>query len=282
MRVPPVSVDTTLKQLYIGLTTRPIPAIPAFVPSSHLWFVDREASQSGIIVFDRLEKVSFPQQIAQRIRSLILDRQLGPGDRLPSERAMSEQFGVSRSSIREGIKLLDALGWVEIRIGDGIYVNDNLNQTVLQSLSWAIILSESVAAELLESRMILEPQIAALASQRADEADKAAIYETIERMEREIGTVDKVVEADMDFHLAVARAARNQILFQTLSGLQQIMRSHLTDFYIGEYEQRRALEEHRAVYTAILRGDALEAETTMAASILKAQDLPAAADAPEP
>jgi GntR family transcriptional repressor for pyruvate dehydrogenase complex len=224
-------------------------------------------------VFERLEKPSYPQLVAQRVRSLIVDRQLGPGDRLPSERAMAEQFGVSRSSIREGIKLLDALGWVEIRIGDGIYVSNDLSQSVMQSLSWAIILSESVAAELIEARTVLEPHLAALAAQRADDKHRAAIYETIDRMEREIGNVERVVEADMDFHLAVARAAQNNLLFQTLSGLQQIMRAHLKDFYIGESEQRHALADHRAVYEAIARGDADEASAAMAAGILKPQDL---------
>lgn len=220
-------------------------------------------------MFDRLEKTSYPELIAQRIRSLILDRQLGAGDRLPSERAMSEQFGVSRSSIREGIKLLNALGWVDIRIGDGIYVSSNLSQSVLESLSWAIVLTESVASELIEARMVIEPQIAAFAAERATDGDKANIQETIDRMQRHMGNVEEVIRADMDFHLAIAKAARNQILYQTLVGLQQIMRSHIAQFYVSQREQEQALADHRLIFDAILQGDSHAAHAAMTAGIVK-------------
>ncbi|MEJ2560121.1 MAG: GntR family transcriptional regulator, partial [Anaerolineae bacterium] len=86
------------------------------------------------------------------MKELILNRKLGPGDRLPSERELALEFGVSRASIREAIKALTALGLLETRIGDGTYVRPNLGESVLEPLSWAVLLAEGVGPDLAETR----------------------------------------------------------------------------------------------------------------------------------
>lgn len=220
-------------------------------------------------MFNQLEKLTYPEQIAQRIRTLILERQLGAGDRLPSERVMAERFGVSRSSIREGIKLLAALGWVEIRTGDGTYISSDLTGSVLKTLSWAVILTENVASDLVEARLVIEPNLAALSAKRANEENKAEILETIERMENNIGESGEVVKADLDFHIAIAKSSGNQMLFETLVGLQHIMRSHLEKYHTGIDEQKHALKDHCNIYDAIRNGDAAAARKAMVKSIVK-------------
>lgn len=224
-------------------------------------------------MFNRLEKTTYPDLIAQRIRSLILEQHLGLGERLPPERELADQFGVSRSSIREGIKLLAAQGLVEIHSGDGTYVSSDLTTSVLQPISWAISLSDADYSEFVEVRMILEPAIAALAAMRASDEDKAQMLETIQNLEASIGDTAKVVEADMDFHLVLARSVGNQVIFETMVGLQRLIRPLMSQIPLDLDFQNKALQEHREIYEAILDGDATAARKLMAKSIAKDKNI---------
>jgi GntR family transcriptional repressor for pyruvate dehydrogenase complex len=224
-------------------------------------------------LFNQLEKSTYPQLIAERVRRLITEQHLGSGDRLPSEREMAEQFGVSRSSIREGIKLLAAQGLVETRTGDGIYVTDDLTTSVLQPVSWAISLIDTDYSDFVETRMILEPTVAALAALRASEDDKRQMLETIHRLEASLGDQEKVVEADMDFHLVIAKSVSNQLLFEAMVGIQRLLRPILSSTPLELEYQKLALQEHKDIFEAIQRGDAAEARDAMAKSIAKDQDL---------
>jgi GntR family transcriptional repressor for pyruvate dehydrogenase complex len=223
-------------------------------------------------LFNRLEKTNLPEQIAQRIRAMILEQHLGAGERLPPERELADQFGVSRSSIREGIKLLAAQGLVDIRTGDGTFVSSDLTTSVLQPISWAISLSDASYAEFVEVRMLLEPAIAALAALRANEDDKAEMFETIQNLEASQGDTVKVVEADMDFHLVLARSIGNQVIFEMIVGFQRIIRPLMAGIPLDLDFQNKALQEHREIYEAILRGDATTARKLMAKSIAKDKD----------
>ncbi|MGD9092868.1 MAG: FadR/GntR family transcriptional regulator [Anaerolineales bacterium] len=224
-------------------------------------------------MFNQLEKSTYPQLIAERVRRLITEQHLYSGDRLPSEREMAEQFGVSRSSIREGIKLLAAQGLVETRTGDGIYVTDDLTTSVLQPVSWAISLIDTDYSDFVETRMILEPTVAALAALRASEEDKRQMLETIHRLEASLGDQEKVVEADMDFHLVIAKSVGNQLLFETMVGIQRLLRPILSSTPLELEYQKLALQEHKDIFEGIQRGDAAAAREAMAKSIAKDQDL---------
>lgn len=224
-------------------------------------------------MFSRLEKTTYPDLISQRIRSLILKQHLGAGERLPPERELADQFGVSRSSIREGIKLLAAQGLVEIRTGDGTYVSSDLTTSVLQPISWAISLSDAEYSEFVEIRMILEPAIAALASMRANDEDKAEMLQTIQNLEASIGDTAKVVEADMDFHLVLARSVNNQVIFEIMVGLQRLIRPMMAEIPLDLDFQNKALKEHREIYEAILHRNSTAAKKLMAKSIAKDKDV---------
>jgi len=220
-------------------------------------------------LFDQLDKTTFPQQVSDHIRRLITERHLVPGDRLPSERAMAEKFGVSRSSIREGIKLLAAQGLVETRTGDGIYVADDLATSVLQPLTWAISMMDADYDVFFEARMILEPALAALAAIRATEKDMKRMEATIDRLEASLGDSEKAVVADMDFHLVIANSIGNQILCEFIVGLQRLLRPFLTKKPLDLDGQNLALKEHKEIFEAIKNRDANTARSAMRKSIAK-------------
>lgn len=218
-------------------------------------------------MFQRLEKPSYPELIIEQIKKLILDRELEPGDRLPAERELAQQFGVSRPSIREAIRALTALGLVDARTGDGTYVNTTLRESVLEPLSWAVLLSRGITRDLAEARKIIEPGIAALAAQRATASDKENLLETINSMRESIGTPPVVAEADLEFHMALAKAARNQILLGIMRGLQRLLEELITSHLMKIEDQKWCLQEHIEIYEAIQEGNAAKAEQVMFRSL---------------
>lgn len=225
------------------------------------------AAQSD--AFRAIDRSNYPQQIAARIRGLILERRLASGDRLPTEREMAQLFGVSRSSIREAIKLLSAVGLLDSRTGAGIHVSANLGQSVLQPLSLAIFLSEGVQRDLVEARQVLEPGLAALAAQHASEAQKEEMLRTVNQMEAALGHPEEVALADLEFHLIVAKATGNQLLLEVLVGFQHLLRPHITGNLITLPGQQEALRGHKLIYSAIKRSDPEGAREAMAASFVK-------------
>ena len=218
-------------------------------------------------MFEKLEKATYPQLITEKMRELILERKLDPGDQLPSERELAEQFGVSRASIREAISALIALGFVEARTGTGTYVSTNLTDSVLQPLSWAVLLGEGIGRELAEARKVIEPAVAALAAQRATAADKEELLRTVNSMREAIGEPSLMAEADLKFHMALAKAARNQVLLETMTGLQRLLQSLIVSHLLEDGNQTLCLQEHIEIYGAIEAGDADKAQQAMATSI---------------
>jgi GntR family transcriptional repressor for pyruvate dehydrogenase complex len=222
-----------------------------------------------IILFEKLEKLTYSELIIEKMKELILDRKLGPGDRLPSERELALEFGVSRASIREAIKALTALGLLETRTGDGTYVRPNLGESVLEPLSWAVLLAEGVGPDLAETREVIEPSIAGLAAERATASEKKQLLTTLNAMREAVGNPPAFAQADLEFHLALAKAAHNQILLEVMNGLQRLLFGLITSHVIEIEDQKRCLRKHVDVYEAVVAGDAAKAREAMLGSLYK-------------
>jgi GntR family transcriptional repressor for pyruvate dehydrogenase complex len=222
-----------------------------------------------IILFEKLEKLTYSELIIEKMKELILDRKLGPGDRLPSERELALEFGVSRASIREAIKALTALGLLETRTGDGTYVRPNLGESVLEPLSWAVLLAEGVGPDLAETREVIEPSIAGLAAERATASEKKQLLTTLNAMREAVGNPPAFAQADLEFHLALAKAAHNQILLEVMNGLQRLLFGLITSHVIEIEDQKRCLRKHVDVHEAVVAGDAAKAREAMLGSLYK-------------
>jgi len=220
-------------------------------------------------LFEKLEKLTYSELIIDRMKELIVGRELGPGDRLPSERELAGEFGVSRTSMREAIKALIALGLLESRTGDGTYVRTNLSESVLEPLSWAVLLAEGVGPDLAEARRVMEPGIAALAAERATASDKERLLETLDAMRQAIGNPPGAAEADLEFHLALAKSTHNQILVEVMNGLQRLLHGLITSHVVEIEHQELCLRKHVDVYEAVVLGDATKAREAMLASLNK-------------
>src|ERR1700733_4526910 len=151
--------------------------------------------------------------IVQQVEDSILQGQLKPGDQLPAERDLAQQFGVSRTAVREAVKTLREKGLVEAYSGRGTFVTNGTSQAIRQSLDLMIRINpQEGSANLAELRLVLEPDIAALAAGRIEEQLLATMRDSVAVMERNLHDPDGYVEADLEFHLALAEAVGNPLI----------------------------------------------------------------------
>lgn len=174
--------------------------------------------------FRRVQLTRVYVKVAHQIKRLIASGQLKPGDQLPTERQLEARLKVGRSSIREALRSLETMGLVVIRHGSGTYVTDANAENLATELAAQIIKAEGDPADLMEARRLIEPEIAALAAQRARPEDLAALHEAVERMQGEAEANRGDREPDIAFHKALAKAAQNPVLEQLAGGLCDLRR----------------------------------------------------------
>lgn len=204
------------------------------------------------------------EQIVQQIESRILRGELKPGDKLPAERELAEQFGVSRTAVREAVKALIQLGLVDAQPGRGTFVIQR-SPSGVRDVMTQILKSdlERGTRDLVEVREILEPEIAFLAAQRAGEEHRSAMRAAIAQMEQSLTDIDAFIEADLDFHLALAEASRNSLILALIDNLVDILRSARRRIALVPGGITRAQEHHKRIYAAIERGDGNAARQAM-------------------
>lgn len=207
--------------------------------------------------------------IVERLEALILEGSLKAGERLPPERALAEQFGVSRPSLREAIQKLAARGLLVSRQGGGTFVAETLGSTFSDPLLELLGSSEEAQRDLLEFRHTLEGACAYYAAQRATPMDHQRLREAFEALQQCYARPparDRAEEglADARFHLAIAEASHNAVLLHTIKGLFDLLKRNVVTNIGGMYAQRgetrdMLMRQHRELFEAIVEGRAEEA-----------------------
>ena len=215
-------------------------------------------------LFSTLNRADLADRIIFEIKKMISERKLLPGQKLPTERELTEQFGVSRASVREALHSLETLGLVDARVGSGTYVVENPD-AILKHLSWAVYFSESMESDLTEARKIIEPEIAAMAAQNATDAE---IAELSKRLTDTAHDPEEAAQQDYNFHIALARAAHNRVLEEMMVGMQWILRGTIA----RRLQRDRSMEyvclaEHQRIYEAVKRRDCEAARREMRLSV---------------
>ncbi len=213
------------------------------------------------------------EQIVQQIEESILKGELTPGSQLPAERELAEQFGVSRTAVREAIKALQEKGFVDAFPGRGTFVTNGTSSSMRRSLDRIIKSGESDGlAYLVEVREILEPEIAALAATRADYEDLAAMREAIDVMDNAEWSSEAFIEADLDFHLALAEAAANPIVLSLIDSIVGLLREQRLRISRVQGGPERGQQYHRSILEAIERHDAQGARAAMQAHLWQVRE----------
>jgi GntR family transcriptional regulator, transcriptional repressor for pyruvate dehydrogenase complex len=195
------------------------------------------------------------EQIVQQIENSIGKGTLKPGDQLPAERELAEQFGVSRTAVREAVKALHEKGLVEAYPGRGTFITSETSNTTRITLDRMMRAGRLQGAlQLVEVREILEPEIAALAATRANAESLKEMRQAVKAMDTAQEDPDAYIEADLDFHLALAEASANPVIFSLIDSIVAVLREQrMRIFKIdggpirGQYHHKKILEavEHR-------------------------------------
>lgn len=223
----------------------------------------------GSVALEPIVSQRLYQQVADSLRKQIQSGAMPPGSRLPSEKTLAQQLGVSRPTVREAMIALEIAGLVEIRTGSGSYVRQR-DAIVAPSID-----TGPGPIELLHARILIEGEIAAEAAQRATSDDLAAIAATIKEMESMIARGEHSRSADQNFHVAIARASGNDVLASIVGELWAGMFSPLFHQFSERTRlvrrQDAALEEHRAIFAALRTHDALGARAAMRHHLMQVQ-----------
>ncbi len=204
------------------------------------------------------------EQIVQQIEESILKGALKEGDQLPAERELAQQFGVSRTAVREAVKTLREKGLVEAYPGRGTFITNGTSQAIRQSLDLMIKIGQPDGSlQLAEVRTILEPEIAALAATRIEEQHLAMMREAIGVMESALKDPDAYIEADLDFHLALAEAAANPLILSLLDSIVGLLREQRLGIFYVEGGPERGQFHHKRILEAVEKRDAEKARAAM-------------------
>jgi GntR family transcriptional repressor for pyruvate dehydrogenase complex len=208
------------------------------------------------------------EQIVQQVEDSILKGQLKPGDQLPAERDLAQRFGVSRTAVREAVKTLREKGLVEAYSGRGTFVTNGTSQATRQSLDLMIRINQQEgSANLAELRLVLEPDIAGLAAGRIEEQLLTTMREAVAEMDRNLHDPDGYVEADLDFHLALAEAVGNPLILSLLDSIVGLLREQRSRIFNVEGGPQRGQYHHKRILAAIEQRDSDAAREAMRAHL---------------
>jgi GntR family transcriptional repressor for pyruvate dehydrogenase complex len=203
------------------------------------------------------------EEIVQQFHLLIRQGALKHGDRLPSERELSEQFKVSRSSVREAIRALELQGLVVSRRGSGTFISTESLDSVLDLVAANLNTGEAMLQDVFEMRHLMEPHIAALAAQRATADEVRRMQEILEEQQRQIDLGETGVESDTAFHFALASATHNSALIKVVSAIEDILQMSRDRSLQEPGRPQRSLASHRQILQMIEMGDAAGARGAM-------------------
>jgi GntR family transcriptional repressor for pyruvate dehydrogenase complex len=202
-------------------------------------------------------------ELVESLKQLIRDGAYRPGDRLPSERALSDEFGVSRPTVREALQALAAMKVVEQRHGSGVYVAPLAVYDLLEPVRFALELNEPRLASLFEIRLALEPIAARLAAARATDEEVEELWRIVEAAGRPRVSQARFVELDTELHDLVLRAARDDLLRSIVSSLGVLSRKSRQRTVRQAGVRNMTVRDHRAVVGAIDAGDGIAAARAM-------------------
>lgn len=214
----------------------------------------------------RITKTRIYEQVVLQLQQEILSGNVAPGARLPTERDLAAQFGVSRASIREALSVLQSRGLIESRQGGGTIVSPTANEGLLP-LSDHLARGRSAIMNPLEVRYMFEPQTAYLAAERATDAEIAAMAERVQAQEEVVAAGGSGIDEDTAFHFAIARASHNDLIMAIVAHINAALRETREWSLRARSGAQRSLQHHHNILTAIARHDAQAAQEAMAAHV---------------
>jgi GntR family transcriptional repressor for pyruvate dehydrogenase complex len=213
------------------------------------------------------------EQIVEQIEQSVQKGDLKPGDQLPAERELAEQFGVSRTAVREAVKALREKGLVEAYPGKGTFITNGSSNPMRQSLDRMMRSAQvDATSSLVEVREILEPEIAALAAVRATDENLNSLREAVAVMDAAKRDPDAYIEADLDFHLELAEAAANPLILSLIDSIIGVLREQRMRIFEVDGGPDRGQYHHKKILEAMEHQDAQGAREAMRAHLRQVRE----------
>ena len=213
------------------------------------------------------------EEIVEQIQQLIMSGKLKIGDQLPAERQLSADFKVSRTAVREAIKSLSEKGLVDIQVGRGTFVTNPSAEQVVDSLNLLMRAEKSHAGDLQTARILLEVPIAGLAARNRTNTDLRGLEDILQRMKDSLHHSAKAfIEADTDFHIALAKASKNTVLHILAEAIVMLIRKEHTFIRDFKSEYDSALIAHNLILEKVKDKDIEGAEDAMMKHIKRVGD----------
>lgn len=213
-----------------------------------------------------VKRQKLPDSVVERLLALLRSGELACGERLPAERTLSAQLGVSRTSLRDALARLELMGYLEVRQGGGTVVRAPSAETLCLPFQGLLRGLPRAAQDLLEFRRMLEPEAAALAAQRRSPEQLAGLHEGLRRQRLTAARGLKLADEDLQFHGLIADMVGNTVILRVLETLQELMQQ-LRSHTLAGLHPDLTLEEHARILHAIERGSAESARQAMTAHL---------------
>jgi GntR family transcriptional repressor for pyruvate dehydrogenase complex len=232
---------------------------------------DREGAQRGM--FRPLRKRRYSDQIADVIQDKILTERLKTGTSLPKEQELAQEFDVSRTVVREALRILEISGLVKVKKGaaGGVFVSDGYHVPIRKSLKTLVARGEVSIDHLFDVRLLLEPHIAREASLHITEKDVAVLEELFRDCARNAEDPVVLKKNNLNFHLLLARASGNPLFSVLLESVFEMLIETSLDFFDTSFEKHFYMA-HEKIFHLIKRRKSQEAERSMREDILDVKE----------
>jgi GntR family transcriptional repressor for pyruvate dehydrogenase complex len=215
-------------------------------------------------------KADVTTRLLGTFKQLISEGTLAPGARLPAERDMASSLKVSRGSLRQALKMMEVMGVVSQRVGDGTYLNGAAHSILAEPMEFLILLDGISFEELMDARILVEPELAARAAGRATRETVGRLRECLDRMQSQAPA--RLVEEDLRFHRTIFQMADNRVCSLMFSIVHELLHN-LMEITSRLVDPAHTVKLHTRIYNAIRRGDPDEARSRMFEHLNDAKEL---------
>ena len=195
----------------------------------------------------------------------IFEKRLKKGDKIESDRVLSQKMNVGRSAIREALKVLEVLGMIDIRPGQGTYISNHEASFFIVPLSWSLFLNGGQIDSIVEVRNLLEVKAAYLAARCTDKECLDRLYDISHKLQKAYVEKDfkEFLDGDLEFHICIAECSGNQVIYSMIQTISNLMRHVSGSGMVDEEQLKDIYEEHQRVYGLILAKDTEGASEAM-------------------
>ena len=229
--------------------------------------------RSDTVFIEPIKKTRIAEEVADRIRMLILNGTFPPGNPLPSERLMTKRLGVSRGSLRDGLRMLEMIGLLETRHGQGTFPHELTVDRLVAPLASVMTYRHDLQEELMDVRRMFEPAVARVAATRVTDEDLAALQYILDAQRRKLETGQSTIVEDTAFHAALAKCTRNRVAVSIMATLNDLLVESRKLTLKQQGRPAQSIQGHEAVVAALRRRDAEAAATAMSKHIDQIADL---------